>query len=172
MPPSGIASSRPTASNAPSPSASFSLNDNNLDDYPLPGQPAAAAASSTTSASAASPSSHANNNGGKSSGGSKKNRGTPTKGSRSSAQHAGGGAEASTTTSKPRTASFEADVAAAIAAAGGDPSKQGKGKDLSHVPCRFFKVGACTAGEACPFSHAMPECESRNWPLLEAAFLN
>jgi len=30
-------------------------------------------------------------------------------------------------------------------------------KDLSHVPCKFFKVGACTAGSSCPFSHSVPE---------------
>ncbi|KAH0826645.1 hypothetical protein J3R83DRAFT_5031 [Lanmaoa asiatica] len=30
-------------------------------------------------------------------------------------------------------------------------------KDLSHVPCKFFKVGACTAGSSCPFSHAIHE---------------
>ena len=30
-------------------------------------------------------------------------------------------------------------------------------KDLSHVPCKFFKVGACTAGSSCPFSHNVPE---------------
>ncbi|KAF8997325.1 hypothetical protein BDZ89DRAFT_1083771 [Hymenopellis radicata] len=29
----------------------------------------------------------------------------------------------------------------------------GKTKDLSHVPCKFFRVGGCTAGSACPFSH-------------------
>ena len=29
-------------------------------------------------------------------------------------------------------------------------------KDLSHVPCKFFKVGACTAGSSCPFSHHEP----------------
>ncbi|KLO13716.1 hypothetical protein SCHPADRAFT_852122 [Schizopora paradoxa] len=28
-----------------------------------------------------------------------------------------------------------------------------KSKDLSHVPCKFFKVGSCTAGSSCPFSH-------------------
>ncbi|OJT01810.1 Protein cps3 [Trametes pubescens] len=28
-----------------------------------------------------------------------------------------------------------------------------KPKDLSHVPCKFFKVGSCTAGSSCPFSH-------------------
>ncbi|KAI0630937.1 hypothetical protein C8Q77DRAFT_1062425 [Trametes polyzona] len=28
-----------------------------------------------------------------------------------------------------------------------------KAKDLSHVPCKFFKVGSCTAGSSCPFSH-------------------
>lgn len=30
-------------------------------------------------------------------------------------------------------------------------------KDLSHVPCKFFKAGQCTAGSSCPFSHAAPE---------------
>ncbi|KAH8079623.1 hypothetical protein HD553DRAFT_318189 [Filobasidium floriforme] len=34
-----------------------------------------------------------------------------------------------------------------------DPTRQGKGKDLSHVPCRFYKMGACAAGEGCVFSH-------------------
>ncbi|KAH9067841.1 hypothetical protein EDB87DRAFT_1671778 [Lactarius vividus] len=32
-----------------------------------------------------------------------------------------------------------------------------KTKDLSHVPCKFFKVGSCTAGVSCPFSHASNE---------------
>ena len=26
--------------------------------------------------------------------------------------------------------------------------------DTSHVPCKFFKVGQCQAGKACPFSHS------------------
>ncbi|QPG76445.1 hypothetical protein FOA43_003834 [Brettanomyces nanus] len=26
-------------------------------------------------------------------------------------------------------------------------------KKLSHVPCKFFKQGACQAGDSCPFSH-------------------
>ncbi|KAF9051277.1 hypothetical protein BJ165DRAFT_1326211, partial [Panaeolus papilionaceus] len=30
-------------------------------------------------------------------------------------------------------------------------------KDLSHVPCKFFKVGGCTAGSSCPFSHSSAE---------------
>lgn len=30
-------------------------------------------------------------------------------------------------------------------------------KDLSHVPCKFFKVGSCTAGASCPFSHNILE---------------
>jgi hypothetical protein len=25
--------------------------------------------------------------------------------------------------------------------------------DTSHVPCKFFRQGACQAGKACPFSH-------------------
>ncbi|PPQ83705.1 hypothetical protein CVT24_008038, partial [Panaeolus cyanescens] len=32
-----------------------------------------------------------------------------------------------------------------------------KTKDLSHVPCKFFKVGGCTAGSSCPFSHSSAE---------------
>jgi hypothetical protein len=27
--------------------------------------------------------------------------------------------------------------------------------DLNHVPCKFFRQGACQAGKACPFSHNM-----------------
>ncbi|KAL1406360.1 hypothetical protein Q8F55_008059 [Vanrija albida] len=30
-----------------------------------------------------------------------------------------------------------------------------KSAALSHVPCRFFKAGACTAGSSCPFSHEL-----------------
>ncbi|KDQ53337.1 hypothetical protein JAAARDRAFT_39397 [Jaapia argillacea MUCL 33604] len=41
------------------------------------------------------------------------------------------------------------------------PSKGGKAsskaKDLSHVPCKFFRVGSCTAGASCPFSHSSSE---------------
>ncbi|KAL4245191.1 hypothetical protein ABKN59_009932 [Abortiporus biennis] len=33
----------------------------------------------------------------------------------------------------------------------------GKTKDLSHVPCKFFRVGSCTAGSSCPFSHTILE---------------
>lgn len=40
-------------------------------------------------------------------------------------------------------------------------SKQSSGsaktKDLSHVPCKFFRVGSCTAGSSCPFSHSVLE---------------
>ncbi|KAI1785242.1 hypothetical protein LXA43DRAFT_1117797 [Ganoderma leucocontextum] len=32
-----------------------------------------------------------------------------------------------------------------------------KAKDLSHVPCKFFRVGSCTAGSSCPFSHHLLE---------------
>ncbi|GAA5977641.1 hypothetical protein JCM11641_006886 [Rhodosporidiobolus odoratus] len=31
--------------------------------------------------------------------------------------------------------------------------KGAKAKDLSHVPCKFYKANSCTAGKACPFSH-------------------
>ncbi|KAI5996160.1 hypothetical protein EDD15DRAFT_2545652 [Pisolithus albus] len=40
---------------------------------------------------------------------------------------------------------------------GKSKSSSSKQKDLSHVPCKFFKVGACTAGSSCPFSHVVPE---------------
>lgn len=39
----------------------------------------------------------------------------------------------------------------------GKPSTSTKSKDLSHVPCKFFKVGSCTAGSSCPFSHTVLE---------------
>ncbi|GAA5867745.1 hypothetical protein JCM1840_006678 [Sporobolomyces johnsonii] len=31
--------------------------------------------------------------------------------------------------------------------------KGSKAKDLSHVPCKFFKANSCSAGPSCPFSH-------------------
>ncbi|TFY52461.1 hypothetical protein EVJ58_g10004 [Rhodofomes roseus] len=40
---------------------------------------------------------------------------------------------------------------------GGKAKSAAKTKDLSHVPCKFFKVGSCTAGSSCPFSHAVLE---------------
>ncbi|KAF9528717.1 hypothetical protein CPB83DRAFT_854158 [Crepidotus variabilis] len=46
-------------------------------------------------------------------------------------------------------------------------SANSKSKDLSHVPCKFFKVGGCTAGASCPFSHSVLEPgqhkETCNW---------
>lgn len=33
------------------------------------------------------------------------------------------------------------------------PSKHSK--DTKHVPCKFFRQGACQAGNACPFSHSL-----------------
>ncbi|THH00387.1 hypothetical protein EW145_g7089 [Phellinidium pouzarii] len=40
---------------------------------------------------------------------------------------------------------------------GGKGSASSKVKDLSHVPCKFFRVGSCTAGSSCPFSHHIVE---------------
>ncbi|KAG9022963.1 hypothetical protein FRB95_013921 [Tulasnella sp. JGI-2019a] len=40
---------------------------------------------------------------------------------------------------------------------GGGKSKAHTSKDVSHVPCKFFRVGSCTAGPACPFSHSAAE---------------
>ncbi|KAA8907613.1 hypothetical protein TRICI_004904 [Trichomonascus ciferrii] len=35
-----------------------------------------------------------------------------------------------------------------------DSSSSSSSKNLSHVPCKFYRQGACQAGAACPFSHA------------------
>ncbi|KAJ7723340.1 hypothetical protein DFH07DRAFT_1005474 [Mycena maculata] len=40
---------------------------------------------------------------------------------------------------------------------GGKKGAASKAKDLSHVPCKFYKVGSCTAGSSCPFSHSLAE---------------
>ncbi|KAJ7099903.1 hypothetical protein B0H15DRAFT_817998 [Mycena belliarum] len=40
---------------------------------------------------------------------------------------------------------------------GNKKSASSKAKDLSHVPCKFYKVGSCTAGSSCPFSHSLVE---------------
>ncbi|KAJ8072124.1 hypothetical protein PM082_015682 [Marasmius tenuissimus] len=37
------------------------------------------------------------------------------------------------------------------------PIQLSTAKNLSHIPCKFFKVGSCTAGSSCPFSHSAPE---------------
>lgn len=36
----------------------------------------------------------------------------------------------------------------------GSESNKQSSKNLSHVPCKFFRQGACQAGDSCPFSHA------------------
>ncbi|CAK7895382.1 hypothetical protein CAAN1_05S03356 [[Candida] anglica] len=36
---------------------------------------------------------------------------------------------------------------------GSSPPGGGNAKNLSHVPCKFFKQGMCQAGNSCPFSH-------------------
>ena len=35
------------------------------------------------------------------------------------------------------------------------PRSPPSAKNTSHVPCKFFKLGQCQAGKACPFSHAL-----------------
>ncbi|KIJ38928.1 hypothetical protein M422DRAFT_32993 [Sphaerobolus stellatus SS14] len=45
----------------------------------------------------------------------------------------------------------------------GSKNKSGSGqaaaktKDVSHVPCKFFRLNQCTAGSSCPFSHHLNE---------------
>ncbi|KAK9457485.1 hypothetical protein V1511DRAFT_455303 [Dipodascopsis uninucleata] len=36
-----------------------------------------------------------------------------------------------------------------------DSSRSPPSKNLSHVPCKFFRQGTCQAGNTCPFSHSM-----------------
>jgi hypothetical protein len=47
-----------------------------------------------------------------------------------------------------------------------DPTRQGKGKDLSHVPCRFYKMGVCAAGDGCVFSHSGVDSECRPFEVV------
>ncbi|ABN64587.1 zinc finger protein, partial [Scheffersomyces stipitis CBS 6054] len=35
----------------------------------------------------------------------------------------------------------------------GSGSSSNSSKNLSHVPCKFYKQGICQAGNSCPFSH-------------------
>ncbi|CAE6433782.1 unnamed protein product [Rhizoctonia solani] len=61
-----------------------------------------------------------------------------------------------TPANKPEESAAEKDKA-------GKGKGSAKSKDLSHVPCKFFRVGGCTAGPACPFSHHVAEPgESKN----------
>ncbi|GAA5928532.1 uncharacterized protein JCM15063_003904 [Sporobolomyces koalae] len=53
----------------------------------------------------------------------------------------------------PPLGATESDLYAAQAHFDATHSKAGKAKDLSHVPCKFYKANSCTAGASCPFSH-------------------
>ncbi|CAG62644.1 uncharacterized protein GVI51_M07337 [Nakaseomyces glabratus] len=35
----------------------------------------------------------------------------------------------------------------------GSQNKYSRRKDCSHIPCKFYMVGSCQAGQSCPFSH-------------------
>ncbi|GAA5909823.1 uncharacterized protein JCM6883_003105 [Sporobolomyces salmoneus] len=47
----------------------------------------------------------------------------------------------------------ESDLHLAQAQYDANLKKAGKAKDLSHVPCKFYKANSCNAGSSCPFSH-------------------
>ncbi|GAA5851387.1 hypothetical protein JCM8547_004227 [Rhodosporidiobolus lusitaniae] len=54
----------------------------------------------------------------------------------------------------PAVPSIRPGVGAAPLATAQQQASQKKGaKDLSHVPCKFFRANSCTAGKSCPFSH-------------------
>ncbi|GAA99447.1 uncharacterized protein L969DRAFT_60942 [Mixia osmundae IAM 14324] len=42
-------------------------------------------------------------------------------------------------------------------ASGAHAKKASKNADLTHVPCRFYRAGACSAGDKCSFSHSLVE---------------
>lgn len=45
-------------------------------------------------------------------------------------------------------------------------------KNYSHVPCKFFKQGNCTAGNSCPFSHSLDFNEANKRPCKYFKFGN
>ncbi|KAK5779730.1 Lee1p PWA37_000938 [Arxiozyma heterogenica] len=45
-------------------------------------------------------------------------------------------------------------------------------KNYSHVPCKFFKQGKCTAGSSCPFSHSLDFNEANKKPCKYFKFGN
>lgn len=45
-------------------------------------------------------------------------------------------------------------------------------KNYSHVPCKFFKQGKCTAGNSCPFSHSLDFNEANKRPCKYFKFGN
>ncbi|KAG5920691.1 hypothetical protein E4U53_003885 [Claviceps sorghi] len=54
----------------------------------------------------------------------------------------------------PSSSSGAASIAAAAAAASPSAAMMPRSPpNTSHVPCKFFRQGACQAGNACPFSH-------------------
>ncbi|GAA5991464.1 hypothetical protein JCM5350_001620 [Sporobolomyces pararoseus] len=53
----------------------------------------------------------------------------------------------------PPLGANESDLHSAQAQYEAEMKKAGKTKDLSHVPCKFYKANSCTAGSSCPFSH-------------------
>ncbi|GAA5882007.1 hypothetical protein JCM16303_003506 [Sporobolomyces ruberrimus] len=53
----------------------------------------------------------------------------------------------------PPLGANESDLHSAQAQYEANLKKAGKAKDLSHVPCKFYKANSCTAGASCPFSH-------------------
>ncbi|KAL7412586.1 hypothetical protein BDY24DRAFT_326453, partial [Mrakia frigida] len=36
--------------------------------------------------------------------------------------------------------------------------------DVSHVPCKFYRSGGCTAGSSCIFAHVQPEAGQQKQP--------
>ncbi|KAL7424704.1 hypothetical protein Q5752_000388 [Cryptotrichosporon argae] len=64
-----------------------------------------------------------------------------------------GGFEKNGNGAQRETVKSPVSAGASVATAAAAASKEGKAPALSHVPCRFFKASACTAGAACPFSH-------------------
>ncbi|AOA64984.1 Zinc finger protein [Komagataella phaffii CBS 7435] len=48
-------------------------------------------------------------------------------------------------------------TAASLQLSGSNSSKSPTSRNLSHVPCKFYRQGACQAGSSCPFSHTLTQ---------------
>lgn len=61
----------------------------------------------------------------------------------------------STKTAQPDSSKLSSGLRSGSSGGGRrDSSSSSSNKNLSHVPCKFYRQGACQAGSSCPFSHA------------------
>ncbi|KAF8461096.1 hypothetical protein BDZ91DRAFT_387568 [Kalaharituber pfeilii] len=80
-------------------------------------------------------------------------RGLPSSGLLSAAMPSNGGIAVPTAPNQPSQPQAPVLPGMPVPPFEGSRSPPGS-KNLSHVPCKFFRQGACQAGKACPFSHS------------------